>query len=261
MSKMKILVLDIETAPHVVYSWGLFNQNHPIDRIVEPGRVIMFSAKWVGKPGMHTYTENDEGVGNREEGQRILVARAFELFEEADAIIGYNVAGFDIKWLHGQMVKHGYEPPAAHKVIDLLKTVRGRFRLASNKLDYVAQYLGLGSKLAHSGFDLWKGWEQGREKDINKMVKYCEQDVKLTERLYYKLRPWISDHPNHALYNPKGRPSCTNCGSTKVVKKGQSYTRAGIYQRFKCLDCGTPLRGNTMTNSLEERRQQLRPEK
>jgi hypothetical protein len=36
----KILLLDIETAPHRVYSWGLWKQDIHIDRIIEPGEGV-----------------------------------------------------------------------------------------------------------------------------------------------------------------------------------------------------------------------------
>ncbi len=46
-------------------------------------------------------------------------------------------------------------PPAPFKEIDLLTVAKGRFRFVSNKLDYVAQQLGLGKKTEHSGHELW----------------------------------------------------------------------------------------------------------
>lgn len=44
---MKILVLDIETSPHLAYVWGLFKENIPIDRLIEEGRILCWSAKWL----------------------------------------------------------------------------------------------------------------------------------------------------------------------------------------------------------------------
>ncbi len=36
-----------------------------------------------------------------------------------------------------------------------LQTSRSKFRFVSNKLDYIAQRLGLGKKTAHEGHELW----------------------------------------------------------------------------------------------------------
>ena len=46
---MKKLILDIETAPHRVYAWGLWDQNIYIDQIEEPGYTLCWAAKWHGK--------------------------------------------------------------------------------------------------------------------------------------------------------------------------------------------------------------------
>jgi hypothetical protein len=37
------------------------------------------------------------------------------------------------------------------------------------------------------------------------MRKYNPKDVKGTEDVYLKLRPWIEGHPNLAIYNDDGR--------------------------------------------------------
>ena len=44
--KMKILLLDIETAPNIVHSWGLWQQNIGLPQIVKSGYTICWSAKW-----------------------------------------------------------------------------------------------------------------------------------------------------------------------------------------------------------------------
>ena len=46
---MKILYLDIETAPNLVFTWGLFNQNIGLNQIVKPGYTLCFAAQWEGK--------------------------------------------------------------------------------------------------------------------------------------------------------------------------------------------------------------------
>ena len=46
---MKILLLDIETAPNRVYCWGLWDQNIGLNQIEEPGYTLCFSAKWHGQ--------------------------------------------------------------------------------------------------------------------------------------------------------------------------------------------------------------------
>ena len=94
--------------------------------------------------------------------------------------------------------------------------------------------------------------------DCDTLYKYNIQDVKLLEDLYNELLPWIKNHPNHALYMDTTRPVCTNCGSYHVVKKGLEHTLTQSYQRYKCKDCGAPLRGRTTVLPKEKREHVLR---
>jgi hypothetical protein len=60
----KILVLDIETAPMTVLSFGLRNQNIGINQIIAPSRMIAFSAKWLGEKETFFYSEYHDPEGN-----------------------------------------------------------------------------------------------------------------------------------------------------------------------------------------------------
>jgi len=82
-------------------------------------------------------------------------------------------------------------PPSVVKDLDLMSIVKANFRFPSNKLDYVAQALGVGSKVKHSGFDLWIGCMAGKESSWREMKKYQIQDVVLLEELYQVLLPWL----------------------------------------------------------------------
>lgn len=248
---MKILLLDIETQAATAKVWSLFKTTISINQIVEPGYTICFAAKWLDDKrviydGLNIATEQE------------MIEHAWQLLDEADAIVHYNGTKFDMPTLNREFVRLGMEPPSPYHNIDLLKTVRQQFRFQSNKLDYVAQQLGLGSKVKHTGMDLWRGCEDGDLKAWKLMEKYNIQDVRLLEDLYKELLPWIKNHPNHALYVETDRPICCNCGSHHVVKKGLEHTLTQSYQRYKCKDCGTPLRGRTTVLPKEKREHVLR---
>ena len=45
---MKILVLDLERAPNVLYSWSLRERYIPAENIIQPSYVMCYAAKsWV----------------------------------------------------------------------------------------------------------------------------------------------------------------------------------------------------------------------
>lgn len=158
------------------------------------------------------------------------------LWTEADAVCGYNNDKFDNKKLRGEFIKEGLAPPPPVTSIDLYKTVRSQFGFDSNKLDHVAQLLGLGSKVTHDGFELWRQVEQGEPKALALMERYCKQDVRLTEKVYHRIRPFIANHPHLGFTAPV---ACGACGSHRTQKRGVRRTKAMLIERVHCQACGS----------------------
>lgn len=233
----KVLLLDIETAPHKVFVWGLFSQDVKPNQIEEPGYTLCFSAKWLGTRKLFFHSIMKDGV-------KKMVKEAHRLLDEADVIIHYNGTKFDIPILNKEFLNHGLAPPAPYQQVDLLRTVQRKFRLASNKLDYVCQNLGLGSKVEHKGMDLWLGCMEGNTADWKKMEQYNKRDVIILEKLYKRLLPWI-DGFNFALYNESTKMQCVRCGSTNIQYRGYAYTKTMVYRRFQCKKCGKWLKART----------------
>ncbi len=223
---MKILMIDIETAPHRAYVWGLFKQNVSIDQVAEPGYTLCWAAKWHG--------EKEVMFSSVLDGPKKMARRMHKLLNEADAVCHYNGDKFDVPTLNKDFLLCGLPPPAPFRTIDLLKTTRRRFRLASNKLDYVARILGLGSKVKHRGFDLWKQCMERDSKAFKEMEAYNRQDVILLEKVYDRLLPWIKGHPNRS----EDSECCPRCESASFQARGYAVSAAGRFQRFQCTDCG-----------------------
>lgn len=232
---MKILLLDVETAPHIAYVWSLFDKFVPIDRVIESGYTMCWAAKWYGEDGVLF----DSIQRNTERG---MLENIHDLMSEADAVCHYNGSRFDIPTLNKEFLVHGMKPPAPYKQIDLLQTARRRFRLASNKLDFVAKELGLAGKVAHKGMALWRECMAGNRESWATMEEYNVQDVVLLEQVYDRLKPWIIGHPNHGTFS--GNLVCPNCGGHRFQKRGYAYTAACKYQRYQCNDCGAWFKDN-----------------
>lgn len=238
---MKTLFLDIETAPHKVYAWGLYDQDISISQIVEPGYTLCWAAKWAGED--EVLFGRVYGLPNRKSKRFISSARTMvrdvhALLNKADAVVHYNGQKFDVPTLNKEFLLFGLNPPAPYKQIDLLQTARREFRLASNKLDYVAQALGEGAKTAHKGMEHWTACMAGDPEAWALMETYNKNDVSLTERVYQRLLPWIKGHPNAALYMDSSDPVCPTCGSKLLQARGTAKTATLIYQRFQCKGCG-----------------------
>jgi DNA polymerase elongation subunit (family B) len=229
---LKILSLDIETAPNTVHCWGLFKVNVGINQIMQTGRVMCFAAKWLGDKKVSFYSEHSSG-------HEKTIRAAHKLIDEADAVLTYNGRSFDLPTLNKEFIKYGMSPPAPYHNIDLLAVARARFRFTSNKLDHVCRELGLGTKTKHAGHELWVKCMEGDKAAWKKMEQYNRQDVALLEKLYYSMLPWIEQHPNKGLYQLSDKPTCTNCGSTKLQSRGVQTTRTQQYVRYHCQSCGT----------------------
>lgn len=242
---MKILLLDIETAPNVAYVWGLWQQNIAINQIANSGYVMCWAAKWYGEEGI-AFSSIKSG------SERTMLNRAHKLLNEADVVVHYNGANFDIPTLNKEFLIKKMKPPAPYKQVDLLRVVRDAFRFPSNKLDYVSQTLGLGEKVRHTGHELWVRCMAREAEAWKEMEGYNRYDVVLLERLYDRLKPWIRSHPNHGTY--EDRSVCPNCASERVHRRGLQRTTTMHYPRFQCQDCGTWFRGAFSVKSARPER-------
>lgn len=233
---MRILHLDIETSPNQVYCWGLFKQNIGLNQIVNSGSTLCWAAKWHGEKEImysSVYHQN----------RSTMLEQIHELLTKADAVVHYNGEKFDIPTLNKEFVIAGMAPPSTYRQIDLMKTCKAQFRFTSNKLDYVAQALGLGAKTQHKGMELWTECMAFQKSAWETMRTYNKQDVVLTEKLYNRLLPWIKNHPNVALYSDGTKVICRTCESTNLHRRGFQFTNASKFQRYRCMDCGSWMRG------------------
>lgn len=227
---MKILLLDIETAPNTAYVWGLWKQNISISQIVDSSSMLCWAAKWLD--------EDEYEFSSILQGKKYMLKGIHKLLSEADAVVHYNGSRFDIPTLNKEFLEAGMPPPSPYAQIDLLKTARQQFRFPSNKLDYVARALGLEGKKKHEGFELWIKCMNKDKEAWERMKEYNIQDVYLLEAVYYEFLPWIKNHPNKAIHNDSEH-SCPSCGSKHIQKRGFNVTSGGKYQRFQCQDCGS----------------------
>lgn len=227
----RILSLDIETSPVVAHAWALFKQNIAINQIIEPPRTMCFAAKWMDRSLVHFYSEFADGREN-------MVKAAHDLLDEADIVMHYNGDRFDLPRLNTEFIMAGLTPPAPYKSIDLYKVIRSCFGFQSNKLAYVTEQLGIGTKVKHEGHELWIKCLAGDPKAWQMMRRYNKQDVRILEELYEKLRPWIKSHPHIGLYSGQ-EDVCPNCGSLDQERRGYALTGQGKFQRLRCKKCGT----------------------
>lgn len=244
MNGPKILVIDIETAPSIVYAWGLFDQNVGIDQVIQDGYVLSWAAKWVGQREIMFDSIKKHKLFKTEPTNDINVAvSAHNIMSEADIIVAHNGDNFDLKWLNLIFLKHKMVPVPPYKTVDTLKVARGNFYFLSNKLDFISKKLGVGQKVKHEGFPLWKKCMSGDRAAWKRMEKYNKQDVSILEKVYLRMRPYMKRHPNHGDYVDEDKMLCPTCGSDDLRRNGMRRVSSGSYARYQCNACGHWSRG------------------
>ena len=249
----KCLVIDIETRPALALVWDLFNQNVSLGQLQEAKSTICFAAKWLHSPkkDIMFYSTWDDGFEE-------MVQAAWDLLNEANAVITYNGDKFDLKILTRHFIEVGLPPTSPTDSIDIYKGLKRVSSWTSHKLDHIAQELGVGAKHPHTGFDLWLGCLKGDPKCHKVMEKYNKQDVIVTEDLFHRVRNHLPNMPSLSVHvgEVEGCPQCTSTRMEKVPEKYRTKTR--VYDMFRCKDCGVYSRGSKMLPDTAVRRTVVR---
>jgi len=240
----KILTIDIETSPIVAYTWGPMWEANLI-KVIKEGNIMCYSAKWLNgnqvTKGLIDYKGYKKGIVNDSK----IIKDIHRLLDEADIVVTQNGVAFDSKYITTRFIANGLQPPSPYKNVDTALAARRLLKLPSNALDNIGKYFGLGEKMEHEGFALWEKCMAGDIKAWRKMKEYNEQDVKLTEKVYLKLRPFMKTHPNVTAYQgviptkeklPTG--DCPKCGSDHTQGRGYATNSTTTYARAQCQDCG-----------------------
>jgi hypothetical protein len=257
----KTLIIDIETAPIEAYVWGLWDQNVGLEQIKTEWSILSFAAKWLGRKRV-IYGDTG-GRGKRfTRDDKPLMKTIRGLLDEADIVIAQNGKRFDVRKMNARLIEHGFGPPSPYRVIDTMVVAKKYFAFTSQKLAWTSKHLTLVPKEEHKefpGFELWTAVLADNPKAWRVMRRYNVQDIHATEAVYLKLRPWIENHPNLALYASKAvdKPTCPKCGSEHMVGYQYKFSQAGKYLQYQCKDCGGFARGKQLVQSLEQRRKLL----
>lgn len=258
MSKAKILILDIETAPILAHVWRTWKENVGLNQISHDWYILSFSAKWLGaKRVMY----EDQSKAAQIEDDTDLMRKLHALLDEADIVVAHNGRRFDLKKINARFILRGMTPPSPYEIVDTLDIAKQNFAFTSNRLQYLTDQLCTEKKMSHAkfpGFELWAQCLKGNPLAWKEMARYNKQDVISLEELYLILRPWAVGHPNIGAIEGADGHACPKCGSAEVIQKGFRFTKqGGKYARFLCKCCGGWSRGRQMQQAHGQRRQLL----
>lgn len=238
MEKVKTLLIDIETVPHKVYTWGKYDQN--VIAFIEYSSLLSVAWKWLDEKKVYSLKRGSNDVS--------LVNQIWALFDKADIVVAHNGNAFDVKRCMAAFSRYGLKPPSPFKQVDTKLVAKKHFSFPSNSLNDIADFLKIGRKKETGGFDLWLKCMDGDKKAWKTMLEYNENDVVLLEKIYLRLLPYITEHPNLGMLLGE---ACSKCGSNKLQARGFSMTQTGKYQRYQCQSCSGWGRGRKRIEKIQ----------
>jgi len=265
---VRVLTLDIERIPgratveHRGLTvegpfWDLNGWKHvigrriPADAVTEWPRSICAAAKWYDESKVMFSAEWEDG----HEG---FMSATWDWFHEADIVVGHNMGGFDEKHLRGGWLEYGWSPPSPWKTVDTLKVARQQFNFESNTLDALCKRLGVEAKTDKYDANVAHAALGGDGKAQRKLRDYNIGDIRATEAVYDRLRPYIKNHPHLGMFTAD-EWSCPSCGHKDLSKnrKGDAHTYVQRYRQYQCEKCGTWVRGNRRLQNPVQTRHSL----
>lgn len=237
MIEPKILTYDLESFPAVGYFWNRKWETNIIETL-EQSPILSFSAKWLNGKQITRGLPDYKGYKSGSKDDSKLVRDVWSLFDEADIVIMQNGQAYDYKMTNSRFLYHGLTPPSPYKIIDTKTVAKKYLKLPSYALDDMCDYYGIGRKQEHEGFALWTKCLNGDKKAWARMKRYNAHDVIITEKLYKKLLPFISNHPPLGMFMNSGEV-CPNCGSNKLQSRGFAVNKTTKYRRVHCQNCGS----------------------
>ena len=232
----RILLYDIESSLQTVTCFQLkYNDFIDPDSILQERHVISVCYKWLGENKVHSISllDNPRCFAKDPHDDGYVLQQFHKVLMEADCLITHNGDKFDLPYLKTRMLFHGLPPLPPIASVDTYKVAKQGLFFNSNRLDYLGKFLGLGAKKPTSK-GLWMRVLRGDKGAIREMVSYNAQDVILLEKVFMKLRPYVSNHVNRELFGAVG---CPRCGNTKVQSRGVHRAITKVYRRWQCQNC------------------------
>ena len=235
----KLIVLDIETTPHLAYTFSLRKTTIPMENVLKESSILSFAWKIYGAD--EVFYEAIPLDAEDKWDDRELALKLHKLFSKVGAVCGHNICAFDIPLITRRFFHHGLGPVPRVHLIDTLTMAKETGRGLSNKLAYLTRGQSE-EKSAHAkfpGMSLWMQYLAGNPEAYEEMASYNEMDIRSNEVLFDRLRPYSNVYipGQREAAEKNGAPTCL-CGSSDLQSRGYFTTRSGKYRRYRCNQCG-----------------------
>lgn len=241
------LIFDIEVSPNIGWFWKPEHYMRVYhDNIILEGRIICICYKWEGERTVSSLT------WDKKHNEKRMLETFISVMNKADELVTHNGNKFDIVWVRTRCIVNGVPMMPDYVSIDTYAEAKHKFNFMSNKLSHIAKVCGLGEKMDTGGAKLWKQVLMGETElenndfwnrlilgnnaaALDKMVRYCQQDVRLLEKVWEKMNTYIKPKSHFGI----GTNFCPECGSNRMIVNRHTITAAGSHRvTLKCRECG-----------------------
>ena len=260
----RVVTLDIERIPgraRVKHRgltiegefWDLSGWKHTIGRrihaddVLEWPRTICAAWKWYDQADVEFAAEWEVG------GYDGFMRAVWDVFNDADLIIGHNADRFDARHLTGGWAEMGLPAPSPYKVVDTLKIARGTFAYESNTLDALNRRLGIDAKTDKYDARIARAAVNGDKEAQETLSAYNRGDIIASEALFDRLRPFARGIPHLGMWTDDAL-ACPSCGHTMTATGKTVHANVQRYEHLACPNCGSHARGTaTLKNPTRTR--------
>jgi hypothetical protein len=249
----RVAVIDIERFPNISAHWDRKPNYIPADHTISPSRMSCWAAQWLGEEEIDYRAEYDFDRGEiTEQARDDMLLELWTVLDDADAIVGHNIARFDLPHMRTELLLAGLPEPSPVKVIDTYRIVRGRLKLESNSLKYACQLFGLPHKLDSGGMRTTLAAMLGDREAWEQIRTYNRGDITASTALYRHL---VGHIPNHPFLGdaPDDAKRCNQCGSDDLRRDGSHRAVVLDYARYVCGSCGAHVRAGWVNRAAVTR--------
>lgn len=121
-----------------------------------------------------------------------LVKQVCTLVRSHDVVVAHNGSRFDIPMLRTRALRWGLSPLKEVKLVDPCTIAFRKFKLRSNSLGRIADYVGITDRKTPLDMSVWADvMLNGSAKGMNKIVEHCEADIRVLRGVLRFVKPFI----------------------------------------------------------------------
>lgn len=122
---------------------------------------------------------------------RELVVQVCKVIRDHDVLVGHNSARFDVPMLRTRALRWGLKPLKDVKQIDPCQIAWRKFKLKSNSLGRIADFIGVADKKTPLDMSVWaEATLAGSKKAMDLIVAHCEADIRVLSGVFNMVKPF-----------------------------------------------------------------------